>query len=421
MTKRERFRQTLNHEQPERVVLDAGATGQTGINASTIYKLRKLCGLEEKPIKIIEPFQMLGEIDEELRDILGTDVIGIWNRGNMIGTLNEEYQPFTMPDGTPVLMPSTLTYDKDAQGGYVLYPSGDKSCEPSLHMTNDGSFFDNIERCKSYDENLLDALKDFKEDFSVATDEDARYWEKRSMQLYQDTDYGIIGILGGAGLGDVATVPGPATKHPKGIRTVEEWMLAHLLYPDYVKEVFALQTDVMLKNLERYKQAVGDRIDVVWISGTDFGTQISTFVSPDTFRDIYKPFYTTINDWVHQNTDWKTFFHTCGCIVPLLDDLHEMGVDCLNPVQCSAQGMDPHMLKDDYGDQFVFWGAAVDTQKTLPFGSVEDVKKEVRERLAIFSKGGGYVCASIHNIVANVPPENVLALFETIKGYSYGL
>jgi len=175
-----------------------------------------------------------------------------------------------------------------------------------------------------------------------------------------------------------------------------------------------------LKNLEMYKQAVGDRIQVLWMGGTDFGTQHSTFTSVEIFRKLYKPFFKKVTDWVHNNTDWKIFFHTCGSIVPLLDDLHEAGIDILNPVQCSAAGMDPAMLKEQYGDKFVFWGAGVDTQKTLPYGTPDDVKRQVKERLEIFSKGGGFVFNTIHNIVGKTPIENVMAMFEALEDFRGG-
>ena len=179
-----------------------------------------------------------------------------------------------------------------------------------------------------------------------------------------------------------------------------------------------MQTQTMLKNLEIYRQAVGDRIQIVWISGTDFGTQNGEFFRPEVFRELYKPYYQRINDWVHQNTPWKTFYHCCGSIVNYLDDFVEMGVDILNPVQLSARGMDAHMLKEKYGDKLVFWGGGVDTQQTLPFGTPEQVRQQVKERLDILSKDGGYVFAPIHNVVAKTPVENLIAMYEAVKEFN---
>lgn len=417
MTSRERFIAALNHQQTDRPPLDLGATGQTGINASTLYQLRKALGLEEHAIPIIEPGQMLGEVEDDVLKALKTDVVGIWNPTNFYGYKNENWKPWKMDDGTPVLMGGDFAYDEDETGTKWVYPQGDRSAEYSAMMPKDGSFFDSAPRAAfdmDLDEEELTPLEDFKDDFSVASDEDARYWEKRSIELYENTEYGVIGLLGGAGLGDAAMVPGPFVKHPKGIRRVEDWLLAHVLYPDYIYEVFRYQTDIMLKNLEIYKQAVGDRIQAVWISGTDFGNQRSLMLGKSTFCDLYKPFYKEINDWVHQNTNWKTFFHTCGAVYDLLDDFVEMGVDCINPLQLSAEGMDAKKIKETYGDKLVFWGGGVDTQHTLPFGTPEEVRKQVRERIDILSKDGGYVFNTIHNIVANVPAENLLAMYDEV-------
>lgn len=417
MTSRERLIAALNHQPTDRPPLDLGATGQTGISASTLYKLRQAMGLEERRIRIIEPAQMLGEVEEDILKALQCDVVGIWNTGNFYGYKNDNWKPWQMDDGTPVWMGGGFEYDEDNSGTKWVYPQGDRTAEYSGRMPKNGSFFDAAPRAEfdmDLDEDELTPLEDFKDDFSVASDADARYWEKRSIDLYQNTEYGIVGLLGGAGLGDSAMIPGPFVKHPKGIRRLEDWLLAHVLYPEYIREIFRYQTDIMLKNLEIYKQAVGDRIQVVWISGTDFGSQNALMVGKEAFRDLYKPFYKEINDWVHKNTNWKTFYHTCGAVYDLLDDFAEMGVDCLNPVQLSAQGMDAVKIKEKYGDKFTFWGGGVDTQHTLPFGTPDEVRKQVRERIDILGKNGGYVFNTIHNIVANVPVENLLAMYDEV-------
>ena len=262
-------------------------------------------------------------------------------------------EKWQMDDGTPVWMGGDFAYDTDASGKTFVYPQGDRTAEYSGMIPKGGSFFDSVPRRHfdwDLDEKDLKPLEDFKDDFSVVSDEEARYWEKRSIELYEETDYGIVGMLGGGGLGDAAVIPGPAIKHPRGIRRVDDWLMAHSLCPEYVKAVFRYQTDIMLKNLEIYHQAVGERIQVVWISGTDFGNQLSGMMSLETFRELYKPFYQEMNDWVHQNTNWKTFYHTCGAVWDFLDDFVDMGLDCLNPVQLSARGMDAVKIKELYGN-----------------------------------------------------------------------
>lgn len=421
MTSRERLIAALNHKQPDKIPLDLGATSQTGINASTLYKLRKELGLPEKSIQICEIGQMLGRVDLDVIQALGVDVVGIFNQTNFYGYRDENWKSWKMDDGTPVEMCGDFAYDQDEKGTKWVYPHGNRSAEYSAMMPKDGSFFDAAPREKfdfDLDEDELTPLEDFKDDFGVASDEQAKLWEKQSYELYEGTDFGIVGCLGGGALGDAAIIPGPAVDHPKGIRRVDDWLLAQLMYPDYVKALFRMQTDVMLKNLEIYHQAVGERIQVVWISGTDFGNQNGLMIGKETFRELYKPFYKEINDWVHANTTWKTFYHTCGGVYDLLDDFAEMGLDCLNPLQLSAKGMDGKAIKEKYGDKFTFWGGGVDTQKVLPFGTPDDVYKQVQERLDLLGKGGGYVFNTIHNIVANVPPENLMAMYKAVKDYN---
>lgn len=418
MNSRQRVIKAINHEQPDKVPLDFGATGQTGINAETLYKLRDALGLQRHPINIIEPFQMLGEVEEDLRIALGVDIVGVNGRSDMFGVKSMDTKPFMMGDGTPVMLGDQLEYDILDDGSVMMYPQGDRTAGPSAKMPAGGTFFDNIDRAGDFDEDNLTPLQDFAESFGVMSDEDAKYIGDKVRHIYETTDLAIIGNLGGAGFGDSAMVPGPHEKNPRGIRRFDDWLMAHLLYPEYIKEVFELQATTMLKNLEIYKQAVGDKIQIVWISGTDFGTQNGGFFPPDVFRDIYKPYYQRINDWVHENTGWKTFYHCCGSIVDYLDDFVGMGVDILNPVQVSAKGMDAAMLKEKYGDKLVFWGGGVDTQKTLPYGTPTEVHTEVIERLKIFSKGGGYVFNTIHNVVAKTPIENLVSMFEALKEFN---
>lgn len=421
MNSRERVIKAINHQQPDKVPLDLGATSQTGISASTLYKLRKALGLEEKTVTVHEPFQLLGYVDEDVRKALGVDVVGLYNPVNMLGVRNENWKPWRMPDGTPVLMAGGFEYTVDENGFTYAYPQGDRTARPSVKLPPDGYFFDNIDRSSGFDEDNLDPRGDYKDSFSVFDDDTAKYLERESKRLYEETEYAIVGNFGGGGFGDVAAIPGPSLRSPRGIRKIEDWLMAHILYPDYILEVYEMQAEIALKNLEIYKQAVGERIQVIWVSGTDFGTQNCEFISPEIYRKFYKPFNKKINDWIHKNTGWKTFYHTCGSIVNLLDDLVEAGVDILNPVQCSAAGMNPKFLKDKYGDKLVFWGGGVDTQQILPFGTPDDVRRQVRERLEIFSKGGGFIFNTIHNIVGKTPVENLLAMYETVMEFNGGM
>lgn len=186
---------------------------------------------------------------------------------------------------------------------------------------------------------------------------------------------------------------------------------------EYVYRVFEGQCEIAVKNLDLLSKAFGTMVQAVFVTGTDFGAQNGLFISRKAYRDLYMPFHRIINDYIHRNTSWKTFIHSCGCVSDLIPDFIEAGFDILNPVQTSTRGMEPERLKKEYGKDLVFWGGGVDTQRTLPFGTPDDVYKEVTDRVRILNEGGGFVFNAIHNIQANVPIENVEALFKALRDH----
>ncbi len=190
------------------------------------------------------------------------------------------------------------------------------------------------------------------------------------------------------------------------------------LRPDYVRRVMAMQAEIALDNLKRLHRAGGDDLcDVVYLCGTDFGTQTGTFCGTAAFDDLWLPSYRPLTGWIHDHTPWKIFKHSCGAVESFIPRFVEAGFDILNPVQCSAAGMEPALLKSRHGDRVTFWGAGVDTQKTLPFGRPEQVKAEVLERLRIFSPGGGFVFTPIHNVQARTPLPNFLAMLDALNEF----
>ncbi len=419
MTSRERVKRGINHQETDRIPLDLGSALMSGIQASPYAKLRKALGLKDRPVKIIEPFQMLAEVEPEVREKLGVDAIGLWSPINFFGFKNENWKPWKLFDGTEVLVPGKFITTTDDKGDIYIYPEGDISSPPCAKMPEGGYYFDPIVRQETIDEKNLNPEDWANQQFSVFSDEILRYLEKEVDELYKNTDLFIVGEFIDATFGDIALVPGPSIKHPRGIRDPEEWYLAHLLHPEYIKGIFTIQCEIALKNLELSYQVVGDKIGVIVVSGTDFGSQNGPFISPDMYREFYKPFHKRVNDWIHKNTSWKTLYHSCGSIFAFLDDFVEAGVDIINPVQTSAKDMDPKMLKEKYGDKLVFWGGGVDTQKTLPFGTPEEVKNEVTERCRMFGKGGGYVFNAIHNIQSKVPVENIITMFQTAREFKF--
>jgi uroporphyrinogen-III decarboxylase len=415
MTPRERLIKTLNHQTPDQLCVDLGAGGQTGIGATALHHLNQalLHGYNEK-VKIIEPYQMLGEVEEPLRKKLHLDVVGVPGPSTLFGFRNENWKPFTMPDGTKVLVPGDFNYTRDENGAFLIYPEGDLSVPPSAKMPDSSYFFDALMRQEPIDEEKLDP-NDNAEDFGILSELDLNYYAETTRKLYTETDYGIYVTLPGMAFGDIALVPATWRKQTKGIRDITEWYMSLMMRPDYIYQLFEKQCEIALRNVELLATTIGNHAQVVFVSGTDFGSQNSLFLDLDTYRSLFKPFQKAINDKIHSLTDWKVFIHSCGAIYDLIPDLIDAGFDVLNPVQVSATGMDAKRLKAEFGKDLVFWGGGVDTQKTLPFGTPEEVYREVRERIDIFSDGGGFVFNTIHNIQSNVKVENLFAMYRAVN------
>jgi hypothetical protein len=415
MTSRQRVLAALDFQPVDRVPVDLGGTACSGAHVSVIANLRRALGLD-KPgdrVKVTEPYQMLAEVGADLREALGIDVVNLPNPKNMFGFPNAGWKPWRTFDGTDVLVPADFNIDPEPNGDILMYPEGDRSAAPSAKMPKGGFYFDSIIRQKPIDEAKLDPADNL-EEFVPISEEDLRHYERQADDLHNNTNLAIAASFGGTAFGDIALVPGPWMKDPKGIRDIEEWYISTAIRRDYIQEVFARQAEIAVENLKRIHQAVGDKVHVVFMCGTDLASQNSLFCSPDAYRELYLPHARKLNDWVHTHTKWKTLKHCCGGCEPLIEGLIEAGYDILNPVQTSAQGMAPQHLVEKYGGRIVFWGGGVDTQKTLPFGTPDEVREQVAERIRIFSQKNGFVFNTIHNIQCNTPTENLLAMFQAL-------
>ena len=335
----------MNHRPADRLCVDLGAGGQTGIGVCAAHRLRRaLLGDPDYRVRVSEPYQMLGEVDEALRKALRLDVAGVPGPGSMFGFSCDDYKPFVMPDGTPCRVPGRFNWTEESDGAILMYPEGDTSVPASAKMPSESFFFDAIDRQGPIDEAALDPA-DNCEEFGPLSDADLEVYARNARHLADDTDYGLY-----------MTLP-----------------------------------------------------------GTDFGHQTGQFCSVQTYRDLYKPYHRAVNDRIHERTRWKTFIHSCGAVYPLIPEFIDAGFDVLNPVQCSAADMEPRRLKREFGRDVVFWGGGVDTQKTLPFGTPDEVYREVRERIeTFFEDRTGFVFNTIHNIQSNVPVENILAMFRAV-------
>jgi hypothetical protein len=415
MNGRQRLAVSLAHRTPDRVAVDFGASFVTGIHISAVARLRqRLLGEPGFRPKVVEPYQMLGEIDDALRAKLPIDVIGALGRRSIFGTEERDWKPFTLFDGTECRVPGSFNVTRAPEGGWHIYPEGDTTVSPSGFMPEGGYFFDAIVRQEPIDDDRLDPADNL-EEFGPLTEADLAFYRERKAWFDARRDCGALLVIPGAAFGDIALVPAPFLKQPRGIRDIEEWYVSTVTRQDYVLAVFERQCAIAEHNLHTLIELFGDTVQVALLTGTDFGTQRGPFISREAYRTLYRPFHRRLNDLIHRHSNWKTFIHSCGDVYPLIPDFIEAGFDILNPVQCSAAEMDPIRLKREFGRDIVFWGGGIDTQHTLPFGTPDEVYRQCRERIDIFAPDGGFVFDAIHNIQGPTPVENMLALFRAIE------
>jgi len=413
---RERVRTSLSHRAPDRVPIDFGGTPVTGIHVSRVACLRDYFGLEKRLVRVHEPYQMLGMLDEDLKQAMGIDVEGVYRPKTSFGFRNRDWKSWRMPDGLEVLVSEEFRISRDTNGDILLHPQGDLNATPSGRMPKDGYFFDAIIRQPPIVDEELNP-EDNLEEFKLLEEQDLAQL-RDAAALAGKTGRGVIMSGVGTAFGDIGQVPGVSLKNPKGIRDVAEWYMSTTSRRDYVHKVFSRQSEIGIENLKRMFHAVGNVVDAILVCGTDFGTQTSSFCSVKTFRELYFPYYQKVNGWIHHNTNWKTFKHSCGSVERFIPSFIEAGFDILNPVQCSAAGMDPDHLKNAYGERITFWGGGVDTQHVLPFGTPQEVRKQVLDRCRIFSRDGGFIFNTIHNVQARTPVENIIAMLNAVHEFN---
>lgn len=395
MNSRERVLAAINHRQPDRLPIDLGGTRQSGIAVSTYHQLKQALGLGT-PTRIYDVYQMLAEVERSVMERFGADVIGLNRPAVAFGIVNDGWRPWQMFDGTPVEVPTGFQPVTEKSGDLVLFNNG----QLVARMPKDGYYFDRLEVYPGGRHAAVDEVNP-----PVMSDELCDHYAASAEALYQNTDLAIIAPLG----------PPYELFYGLGTGGFETWMMAFAIEPDYVNAMCSKLVDVWLENLKRFSQAVGNRVQILQFND-DFGTQDAPFISIKMFRQLVMPHYKRGLDWIHANTEMKVFLHSDGAIAPLIPSIIEMGVDILNPVQTSARGMEAVTLKQQFGDRLVFWGGSLDCQNTLPFGTPCEVRREVRQHVDTFSPGGGYVFAPVHNIQANIPPENVIAMFDEALG-----
>jgi hypothetical protein len=401
MTSRERVLAALSFREPDRVPLDLGSNLQSGIMAHALDRLRRHLRLQQRRVRVHEMFQMLGEVEHDVVDRLGADILPVEPLVQFFGLRREHWKPWQLWDGTRVLVPGQFDVELDSDGGWLLHTGGVRANPVEGRMPCGGFYFDMPALTASVPGWQPPSLSDVRREHVLGTAE-LEFLQARAEHLRATTDKALmLGAWDATGLSWVGSIP--------------DFLMLMATDKRYVRDLFAVRTEVALENLEKLSRHLGDRIDIIGMDGTDYGGQNNEMISPELFEELCIPFFRVQNAWVHGATAWKTWYHSCGSIVRLLPLLIEAGVDIINPVQTSAAHMDPVTLKKRFGGRICFWGGGVDTQRTLPFCGPEEVAAEVRERVRIFAPGGGFVFNPIHNIQQGTPPANIVAAYDAAR------
>lgn len=399
MNSRERILAAIHHRPVDRVPIDFGGTRQSGISVWAYVALRKRLGFAAENLpRVFDTYQMLADIEQDVADRFGSDCIPLNRPAVAFGMRNENWKPFTFPDGLRAEVPGAFNPEPDGNGGLVLKRNG----EVIAAMPATGRYFDRFEKYPGATHPDLSTWRAPRIDSASL-----EHFHRESEAVFTNTDKAIIAAFG----------PPYELFNGIGQGGFEDWMVTFASEPDYVDALYGELTDAWVENLRAFHGAVGDRVQIIQICD-DFGTQNAPFLSVQMFRERLLPAYRRGLDWIHANTRWKVLLHCDGAIVPLLPSIIEMGVDILNPVQTSAAGMKPELLKQEFGRQLVFWGGSCDAQGTFAHGSPADVAAETERNLRVFTAGSGYVLAPIHNIQANVAADNIIALFDTALAFS---
>jgi hypothetical protein len=396
MSSRDQFLKTVNHQQSNRVVLDFGATTVSGIHIQTLSKLRSHYGLQRKPIRVIEPYQMLGEVGWELIDSIGIDVIGAWGRNNRFGFYNHApFKEWKTPWGQRVMIPSKFNTSSNAGGDVLMHLGGDNSQVVCAQIPKTGYEFESTETEPKDKTGKIELTMP-----DLISETDLEHWRVEVDKAYF-SGKAVIADFGGTSLGNI-----PELYQKKSIQF------------DKIKNHLERLGERAIENFKQIFAVVGNKVNAVILCDTNFGTEKTTFSTAEQFDAFYLPYYKQVNDWIHENTQWKTFKHSQGIVDELLESFIKAGFDIINPVETFATGLPLEKLKEKFGKELVFWGGGIDTRNVLPFGNPEEVRAQVLNNCEILSKNGGFVFSPVNTIPPNVPVENMVALFEAIKEFN---
>jgi len=408
MTSRERVLAACNHRQPDRVPVDLSGHGSSGIAAIAYARLRHYLGLPKKTIRVYHPLQQLAIVDEDVLEQFGVDTLDL---GRAFALDEESWADWTLPDGTPCKMPAWALPEK-GDGKWVFRS---KSGRVIGHMPEGALYFEQTYFPFADGNGPTTIPGAVQESLWSAVAAPPGPWVNHAQlregarRLRQKTNKAILGGFGG----NLLEAGQLLYRH-------DNFFMLLAAEPEKAHEFLDELVEIHLANLEKYLAAVGDCIDIVRFSD-DLGTQNGPQVSPRMYREFFKPRHQLMWSRAKQLANVKVMLHCCGGVRELLPDLIDAGLEAINPVQISCAGMDARELKAEFGKDMVFWGGGCDTQTILPEAKPDEVRQHVKEQVQIFSPGGGFVFQQVHNILANVPPENIVAMYEAVKEGTAGL
>ncbi len=409
MNSRQRVLCALDHRQPDRVPVDLSGHRSSGIAAIAYKRLRAHLGLPEKPLKVYDPVQQLAVVDE---DVLGAFAVDTVELGRAFDNEPGLWVDWELPDGSPCLMPRWASPVRQDDGDWALLS---KSGRVLGRMPNGAIYFEQtfypwadsgneFTLGEAMDECLWTAIGS--PPGPLAAGEDGRaLLRKRAKALRQSTDRAIIGLFGGS----LVELGHFLFRH-------DNFFMMLAAEPERAHRFLDEAVELYLAALERYLADVGEDIDIIAF-GDDMGTQAGPQFSPQMYREFFKPRHRKMWRRAKKLADVRVMLHCCGGVRPLLDDVIAAGLDAINPVQISCEGMDPAALKRDFGSRLTFWGGGCDTRSLLNTATPKQVREHVIAQLQKLSPGGGFVFQQVHNILADVPPENVVAMFAAVREF----
>jgi uroporphyrinogen decarboxylase len=412
MNSRQRVRMAIDHREADRVPIDLGGMRSTGIAAIAYNKLRKKLNINSSLPRMYDFLQQLSFPEKEVMDMFHIDAI---DAGQGFLKDSSKWRKWTLNDGSECLIPGYLNVEigKD-QTVYLKNDEGiilGKKPKSSLYVDQSWRPYEDMDKIP---ENIVEedltremwSIPDPEWSLDIFDDEHYKLFIKNIKDLYDNTDYAVLLIVG-CGLFEKGTY----------LRNFENFLVDIYIDKKGVERLHARLMERYMRLLDRVIKGVGDYVDILVFGGDDLGGNDGGWMSPDIFRELFKPKYKKMWDFIHSNSDCKVFLHSCGSIYEYIPDLIDAGVDILNPVQTTAANMEPEKLKKEFGKDVTFWGGGCNTRDVLVFGSPEKVKEDVKRRISIFGEGGGYVFNQIHNILSDVPPENVIAMLQAAHEY----